>query len=526
VRWLTRLVYVTVIVVVVGGVLLLIRAKMPATKVGEHFTAWAMFRDGSRLAEGSPVEIAGVRVGEVEQLSVVGDLARVDMRLVDDLDVPADSWITKRAESAFGDSYLEIIPTAGGELGAAPARRLRSGEQLLHVEEGSSTDTVLRSIARTMPKIDNGLDAIHQVSLDGREWANGTVEQYILNADHWLAAGNLDRPFESADHAMESFERGTTRAADAVHNAGPDILARLDRYNRGVSSARNQMRDFKTSLHDALASARDGMDRVDPTLKDLADYTEAIDTGHADDWRGTLAKLINKPDLGDSIEDGTETVASAAASLNKFRSWLGLRSEWYIYSRSANTYLSAEIRARNDKFYLIELERGPLGGIPIEELAQVPGKIPANGQYNESVTITDSLRYTAQFGKTLFGHLQVRGGIKESTPGLGADLLLGDGRLRISSDLFGSFTQVPRLKVLASIEVFRELYILGGIDDALNKPGYLPIETGNSPVPSDFGVLRYGRDYFLGASLRFSDVDLASILRTYGAMIVGLVTAP
>jgi phospholipid/cholesterol/gamma-HCH transport system substrate-binding protein len=522
VRWLSRLVYVVVVVTVVIGVVALIRAKMPATRVGEHFTAWAVFRDASRLAPGSPVEIAGVRVGEIEHLSIVGDVARVDLRLVDDLDIPSDSWITKRAESAFGDSYLEIIPTAGGEQGAAPAHRLRSGEQLTHVEEGSSTDTVLRSIARTMPKIDDGLDTIHQVALDGRKWANGTLEQTILNVDHWVAAGNLERPLESADHAMERFESGATRAADAVHEDGPDILATLDRYDRGVTSARTQMRSFKDGLHDALANARDGMDRVDPTLKTLADYTEAINTGHADDWRGTLGKLINTPDLADTLEDGTETVRDAAASLNKFRSWLGLHSEWYIYSRSANVYLTAEIRARNDKFYYIELERGPLGGIPVEDLAQVPGKVPAGGQYNKSVTITDTLRFTAEFGKTFFGHLQLRGGIKESTPGLGADILLDQGRLRISSDLFGSFTNIPRLKILASLEVFHSLYVLGGVDDVLNNPGYLPVVTGNTPVPNDFGGLRYGRDYFVGASLRFNDADLATIIRVYGAMIVGL----
>lgn len=521
-RWLSRLVYVVVVVAVVVGVFALIRAKMPATRVGQQFTAWAMFRDASRLAPGSPVEIAGVRIGEIEQLSIIGDAARVDLRLVDDLDIPSDSWITKRAESAFGDSYLEIIPTASGEPGAPAAHRLRSGEQITHVEEGSSTDTVLRSIARTMPKIDDGLDSIHQFALDGRKWANGTLEQTILNIDHWLAAGNLDRPLEDADHAMERFESGATRAADAVHEGGPNVLATLDRYDRGVTSARRQMRDFKQGLHDGLADARDGMDRVDPTLKNLADYTEAINTGHADDWRGTLGKLINTPDLADTLEDGTETVRDGAASLNKFRSWLGLHAEWYVYSRTSNVYLTAEIRARNDKFYYIELERGPLGGVPVEDLAQVPGTTPAGGQYTKSVTISDTLRFSAEFGKTFFGHLQLRGGIKESTPGLGADILLNEGRLRISTDLFGSFTDTPRLKIMASLEVFRSLYVLGGVDDVLNSPGYLPVLAGNTPVPNDFGGLRYGRDYFLGASLRFNDADLATIIRVYGAMIVGL----
>src|SRR5438128_561357 len=100
---------------------------MPATQLGQSFETWALFRDGSRLASGSPVVIAGVRVGDVSRLTVENGFARVDMRLRDDTNVPIDSWVTKKAESAFGDSYIEIIP-GGGEEGTPTARKLRSGE--------------------------------------------------------------------------------------------------------------------------------------------------------------------------------------------------------------------------------------------------------------------------------------------------------------------------------------------------------------------------------------------------------------
>ena len=94
-RWLTRAVSIVVFVALAATLLLIIRAKMPTTHVGPGFRAWALFRDASRLATGSPVMIAGVRVGEVTDLSIAGDMARIDMRLVDDVQIPEDSWITK-----------------------------------------------------------------------------------------------------------------------------------------------------------------------------------------------------------------------------------------------------------------------------------------------------------------------------------------------------------------------------------------------------------------------------------------------
>ena len=69
--------------------------------------------------------------------------------------------------------------------------------------------------------------------------------------------------------------------------------------------------------------------------------------------------------------------------------------------------------------------------------------------------------------------------------------------------------------------VFRSIYILAGVDDVLNEPGQLSVRNNNQPVPTALDEVHYGRDFFLGASLHFTDADLATILRFYGALIVG-----
>ena len=514
-RWLSRIVTVVCVLVIVIGATLLLRAKMPAQEVGQRFTAWALFRDASRLAPGSPVMIAGVRIGEVTTMTVSGELARIDMRLRDDTDISVDSWITKRAESAFGDSYLEIIP-GGTDEGASTARRLRSGERIIHVQEGGSTDTVLRAINRAMPKIDRALETVHDYMLSGRQWSNGTLEEDIISLDRWLAAGNIDRPIDAADRGITRFESGATSAADAVAGAKPDIARRLTSLDDSIVSARKRMRELKISVAGGLQDAREGIDRVDPTIQQIADVTSAIDEGRGEDFKGRLGRLVNNPKLADDIEDTTADVADATAALNRFRSWLGLRGEFDVYSQFPRVYLTAEIRAHRDKFYLVELEKGMLGSVPKDELSEAVG----TPDYTRSQQIRDRIRFTAQFGKT-FGWFQIRGGIKDSTFGIGADILLRQGKLRISTDVFGSFTPVPRLKVSAALAVFRSAYILAGVDDALNKPGYLNIVTGNTDVPVQFQRMRYGRDYFMGAELHFDDADLAMLIRVYGALLVG-----
>jgi len=138
VRWISRLTTFAVFAIAVAGMALLIRSRAPTAQASGKFHTYAKFRDGARLAVGSPVVIAGVRVGLIERLTVEGRGARIDMRLVDGLDLPVDSFATRRADSLFGDSYVEIIPV-GGEQGTGTVRRLKSGEPIAHVVEETAS---------------------------------------------------------------------------------------------------------------------------------------------------------------------------------------------------------------------------------------------------------------------------------------------------------------------------------------------------------------------------------------------------
>ncbi|HEV7554449.1 MAG TPA: MlaD family protein [Kofleriaceae bacterium] len=512
-RWLSRFVTVAVILTVIGGAVWLLRAKMPATHVGQDFQTYALFRDGSRLATGSPVMIAGVRIGEISRLGIERGFARVELALRDDTNILVDSWVTKRAESAFGDSYIEIIPT-GGEEGAPLARPLRSGEPLTHVIEGSSTDAVLRAIGRTMPKVDNAVAGIHDFMIDGRRWVNGTLNDRIKTVDTWLQEGRLDGPIENADRSMARVETATTAAAEAVSDAKPTVTRTLDRFDRGIASAREQIASVKKGIVDGLTNAREGLDRVDKPIADMRDVMVAIDEGSGADWKGTLGRLINTPDVANTIEDVTGDAREGLANYVGLKSYLGVRFEYNVFARVPRVYVTAELETHADTFFLVELVKSNLGARPNDDLSDVVG----SGSFDRTTVIEDKLRFTLEFGKRL-GPFRLRAGFKESTFGAGTDVLLMGNRLMLSADAYGSFTPTPYIKIAGAFAVFSWMYINAGISDVFNSPGYLPIVDGNTNVPIQFDTLRYGRDYFLGATLKFTDADFSTLLKVYGTIL-------
>ncbi|MDX2089645.1 MAG: MlaD family protein [Kofleriaceae bacterium] len=513
-RWVSRVTTFVVVIAVLGALALWLRSRVPSHEIGGTFRTWATFRDGSRLAKGSPVVIAGVQIGELTDIAIEGRFARVDMRLRDNIEIPADSFVTRRADSLFGDSYLEIIPTTQVE-GAPPQRTLRDNEQLVHVIEGSSTDAVLRAMDRGLPKIDNALELMHRRVVDARKGINGAIVESMTQSDSWLAGGNIEGPIHKAHEAMGRVDELTTRGATALSGIAPDIARSLRDFEEGTASARTTLRDSRSGLVTAMGDTRAALDNMDPQIKQAAEIMSAISNGSGDDWKGSLGRLVNDPQLADDLEDAASAGREAVSSFYRFKSWLGMRVEYNVFSRIPRFYATAEIRARTDKFYLVEFEKGPLGGVPIDTLSDAIG----TSVYTRRIEINDTLRFTAQFGKQA-GRFAFRGGVKDSTFGFGIDVLAMSGRLKISTDVFGSFDPVPRLKIAAAFAVFRSIYVLAGVDDALNTPGYLLINNGiDQGVPNQFTEVRFGRDYFIGATLHFDDADLATLLRVYGAVL-------
>lgn len=523
VRIVSRLVTLVLVgaIVAVAAVVIVPRVGRP-TMPGEFHT-YALFRDASGLPVGSRVLIAGIQVGEIERLTIEGTLARVDFRMADDTVLWDDAWATKSA-SVFGDSHVEISP--GGPLdpatGAGGHRRLRSGEPIPRVVEGDSTDRLLRSIDRSLPNVDTALAATEALVGQGRRWFDGAATDRLAAADRYLADLQVDSALARADRAVGRLDAWTQRAQAAVHDAAPDLLASLDRANERLAKATDGMRSGETQLRDGLTSARASMDDIDEPLARANQWlvrNGADGASDADDpaiKRNAFGRAVRDPALADRAEELTKEGADYTYGFDEVRAVIGLRNEISLRARSLQAYVTMELSAHRDRFFYLELERGSIGRLAGVELSDSPG-----GPFVRRAQITGGFRLTAQWGRRL-GPFDVRFGLKESTFGIGADMVLLGGRLRFAADLYGpNFSDVPRLKVEAALEVFRSLIVFGGVDDALGHPGYLRIAGWPTAQtsPLDFRSLSYGRDYIVGFTFRVNDEDATQLMKLYGSFV-------
>jgi phospholipid/cholesterol/gamma-HCH transport system substrate-binding protein len=88
------------------------------------FTVYATFDEVGGLKARAPVEIAGVKVGQVKAITLANDYrARVELDLAPSLQLPVDTSASIVTSGVLGDRYVQL------QLGGDP-QLLKSGEDL------------------------------------------------------------------------------------------------------------------------------------------------------------------------------------------------------------------------------------------------------------------------------------------------------------------------------------------------------------------------------------------------------------
>ena len=215
-------------------------------------------------------------------------------------------------------------------------------------------------------------------------------------------------------------------------------------------------------------------------------------TGRLERGEGTLGRLTKDEKLINEVEGAVENVGDFLGGVSRLQTIVSLRTDYMFLASSVKSYVEVRLQPREDKYYMLEVVNDPKGLTRYEQIdvdSTNPNDPP---HYREVRTVTtNSLRFSLMFAQS-FGPFTGRFGIKESTGGVGLDVLLFEDRFELRQDLYG-FGEVvlPRWRISLGYEFINRLWLLGGVEDLLSNSR---------------------RDYFVGGMLRFNDEDLKTII--------------
>ncbi|MEM9191006.1 MAG: MlaD family protein [Myxococcota bacterium] len=459
----------------------------------EDYGVYAVFDDAQGLVEKSRVMIAGIQVGYIDEISLSGAQARVDVRIDSDVKLYENATVAKRTASILGEAILVIVP------GTPDNAEVADGHQLRVLESAPSTDDLLSSVGRTAESVENIAAQMERVF--GTDEGGDQMASALQNLSEALEGVN--RTIQQNEEVISSTLRNVE---ETTGTAGPQLVRILDNVEQVSADVRDIIGDNRDGLNEATGDVADTVSSINRSAERLeqvmADIQEV--TGRTARGEGTIGRLTEDEALIDEVEGVVEDVGDIVGPLARLQTIVGLRSEYNVLSNTFKNYVNIRIQPREDRYFFIGLVDDPRGLTTFSQTTvrrSGAAGVEGSGSFQETRVVTeDAFRFSLGFAKRVY-FATFRFGVIESTGGIGVDLHLLDDDLEIMTDLFAFGEKAfPRLRTTLAYEVVERLWILGGVDDVLNDQS---------------------RDYFLGAMLRFNDEDLAAIFPFLGGALTG-----
>ena len=468
----------TVATVLAG--LLILRFVDRRVSSTDGYLVYVLLEDVGGIAKRSLVRVAGIPVGSVEDIRLEGTQARIDIRMQPDVPLFEDAQAGKQMRNLLGESFIGLSPGTPGK------RQLKDGDQIQALARSATPDELLQNMSRIAQTVERITTAIEKSV--GSEEAQQNMRDTLENLAEVTRALNL-----TVNENRESI-RNILSGVEAVTTQGQgDAVEILDNMRVVTGEFRRLMAGSEgaTGTTDQVRGLVDRVDRSTQSLEKVLANMETV-TGRLERGEGTLGRLSKDEKLINEIENVTQQVNNYVTGLSQLRTIVALRTDYQFRAQTVKSYVELRLQPREDKFYSIEIVNDPRGLTKIEQVNVNTTNPNDPNQYQEIRSVTsNALRFSLQFAQR-FGPFIGRFGLKESTGGVGLDLLLLDDAFELRQDLFG-FGEVirPRWRLSLGYAFLNRLWLMGGVDD---------IMSGDR------------REYFLGAQLRFDDEDLKTVL--------------
>lgn len=417
------------------------------------YTIKAVFDNATGLKLKAPIELAGVKVGVVKDIELLNSRqAEVILALDRGVKLTEGSTAILRTRGFLGETYVEVVP---GDPSAAAIAKGGTIEDTMRTGDINSLVSQFGSIAEDVKHVTSSMKGMV-----------GDNDQYPVN------------------RIIANLEEFTKAIRDVTVRNEENI----DRVASNLAELTDQM---KVLIANGKADVEESMDH-------LASITRKIDTG-----QGTVGRLVNDDETVDKLNEAVDNLNEAMGGFKRLEMEIGYHTEYLTQTKDFKNYVDLALSPTPDKSLLLGVVTDP---DPRPAYVQRTTDVTVGGSTTtvttQSATVDrEKVRFSAQLAKSFYD-FRLRGGIIESTGGLGLDYSKGPIGIQFSAfDLSTRFGERPHLKATGDINLTPNIYVTGGADDIISNVGTKP-------------------DWFVGAGFRFSDEDMKTLMTASGKSLL------
>jgi len=470
-----------------------VRSKLK--KEDGNYFVYFYLNDATGLTSKSRVTIAGINVGEINDISLVGNKAKVKLILKKGTLLKSDAVALKKNSSILGDSYIELTT------GLKPPM-LQNGNEIKLVRETSSMGGMMNKfdgIASDIKEMTTSLkDIISDQATSGSiKNTVSKLEDITIKIDKLLANNNknIDDIMNNVKEFTEVVKLMPSRYDGKIDKILSDTSISVELVRDIISENRVQMKSLLSSANNILSNT--SSKEINNTIKNLEKISATLDriVENVERGKGSVGKLLKSSKLHDDVEyivDETSDLVSKVAGVDLI---VDAHSEYLFNINRGNHEFGLMIRPRPNKYYYLGITASPYRVLTSNKTYYWGDDSQSQVSLKEKVYQENTIAFTVFMAYRLY-FMTFKYGIFDSTAGTGVDFSLFNESVVLNARI-NKFSDdiAPNLKL--------------GLR-------YYPFETWFVNFGSVY-LLDDRRDFYLGVGATFTDDDIKSVL-TFGSL--------
>ena len=507
-----------VFVLVALGVIAFLSMRLGHHKMKpEHsFVFYAEFSSVDGLEKGTDVEVAGVKVGEVDAITLgTTGMARVRMLVDKKVVIPSDARAVIFSNGFLGKMYVEIEPGTSGIRPRFDPNRDHEKPGLLQRLFGALSPATAWAGSDSSSQPPSGQastapatppappPAPSQGSASGPPTA-ATTSQGLpgeLTPGETLSAPGSTVSVNRLIKKLNRIANDIQAVSDSLKKSigTPEGKEELRRTLKHLDELTANLRDFTVTLKkkspdilnkvDSIANKIDSgvgtigalvnkkgvYDNADQSLAHLNSILKKIDEG-----QGTIGKLVNNPDVYDNLSKTLKKLSGVTNKADRMQLNVWMRGFYMPRAGTTEGFFTLDLYPRSDKFYRIQVV-----STTNPYFTQSTPYTQVNGQYVAGPTqingTTQGVKFSVEFGEK-FGDFDVRAGLIQNSFGVGADYqILKNLFLTFTMYNIGSYDPLapnPYSRIFLTYTLFNHIWLNAGYYNAFNASLASPLVGG------------------------------------------------
>ncbi len=438
---------------------------------GADYPSFSMrFKSVAGMELQSKVKLSGVEIGFIKDIILEEGKARVVAQMTRDANIRNDAVATISTSGLLGEKYIEIIQ------GTPDQPLLQDGESLVNTQEAANIGDVISKLGKALDDITAVTGSLNNAF--GTVGSGEKLRNILENVD--IATANMSELLAENKEGFSVMVSNFSEISDAFSESAPDVASKLkeiadglyelieankENITAGVANLRELTAEFKGILGENRANLKNIMENVSnasgkiddaiSSVKNMSSSFENVAT-KIERGEGTIGKLVTDEEVYNNLNATLEGAGDFLGQADELSIKLGLRGERLTDQDESRAFVTVELWPREDSFYRVEVSED----IRRRDLPKTHNTL-------------NSVLWTVLAAKR-FSDITIRGGLIESSAGLGLDYHMFDQRVILTGEVFNlsgydEFAVNPQVKAMLRYNFLKYLYLHIGGDELANE---------------------------------------------------------